>query len=160
MGMSSSLAKILGSCSLKNVGAIDGGAAAIPSNEATPKMRLATVEIRIPIRIAPRTLRAMRVSVTAIPKSESRTGAASRAPRVINVAGSFVMIPLIWSPMKAMNRPIPIAMAFWSECGRAFMMASRTPTNERMKNSIPAMKTIPNASCQGTPEPLQRSKTK
>ena len=49
-GINSNLSKMLGIFSLKSVGAIDGGDAAMPSNDAIPKMRFAIAEAKIPIK--------------------------------------------------------------------------------------------------------------
>jgi hypothetical protein len=53
--------------------------------------------------------------------------------------------------MKAMKRPIPIAIAFFNSSGIAFMIASRRPRTTSTKTARPSSTTIPIAS--GKPSP-------
>jgi hypothetical protein len=57
--------------------------------------------------------------------------------------------------MKAMNRPMPTAMAFFMEGLMAFMTASRTPSRLSSRKMRPAMKITPMRHRQGVGLPLR-----
>jgi hypothetical protein len=60
--------------------------------------------------------------------------------------------------MKAMKRPMPIAIAFFSSSGIARMIFSRIPTSTRIVTSAPSMTMIPIASGNPSPAPKTRLK--
>ena len=111
MAKSSGLAKRFGNCNLNAVGAIEGGSATMPSNLTRPNSRLTTAVPSMPMRIAPGTLRAISTIVSTTPNSASSTGGDTNFPCVTNVAGCETTMPPIFKPMKAMNNPMPTAIA-------------------------------------------------
>ena len=55
--------------------------------------------------------------------------------------------PAFWSPMNAINRPIPTDTARFSESGIESKMASLTFVSDRIMKMIPSMNTASRATC-------------
>ena len=114
---------------------------------------------RIPARNASGLRRAESQSITASPRIMSSVRW-SRTPSLTSVTGSAATRPALRRPMKVRNTPIPTAVAERRLGGMAFTMASRTGVTERIRNSTPAQKTMPRATCQGMPRLRIRVKVK
>ena len=69
-------------------------------------------------------------------------------------------MPALTSPMKAMNRPIPAAMACLSELGIASITISRTRRKVSRKKTTPETNTAANATCHDTPRPSTTERKK
>ncbi len=68
-------------------------------------------------------------------KKTRRSGEAKWAFIFTAVPGSLMIRPAFWRPMKAMKRPMPVAMPFLRLGLTALKMSSRRPTSERMRKS-------------------------
>ena len=103
----------------------------------------------MPHRIEPRTLRACSTAVVSRPaKNTIRSGEAKCAFNFTAEPGSLTMTPAFCSPMNAMNRPMPAAIAHFMLGLTALKIISRRPASDRIKNKIPDTKTVPRATCQ------------
>ena len=67
--------------------------------------------------------------------------------------GSLTISPAFCNPMKAMKSPMPAAMACFMLGLIEFMTASRAPTSDSTRNSMPDTNTAPSAVAQGTVAP-------
>jgi hypothetical protein len=105
----------------------------------------------IPTRRSPGKPIARRAIVTTIPKSVIATGQVVNSARSTGVPSPRMTSPEFTRPMKAMNSPIPIAIAFLSSSGIARMTASRSPMITRIVTASPSTTTSPIAS--GNPSP-------
>ena len=82
------------------------------------------------------------------------------SPNATVVAGLATTSPALFKPMKAMNRPMPAAMAANRALGIALTINRRTPVSVRNRKTTPEMKTRPRATRQGTPMPSTTVKVK
>ena len=97
----------------------------------------------------PRTFFTTSTDVTARPIIASSGLPEVISPNDTSVESLLLMIPAFCRPMKAMKRPIPAPMAFLSEAGMAFTMASRRFVSVRITKMIPSMNTAVRANCHG-----------
>ncbi len=67
------------------------------------------------------------------------TGQVVNGTRSTGGAAAATTSPELTSPMKAMKRPMPIAIAFFSSSGIARMIASRRPTSTRIVTARPSI---------------------
>ena len=118
-----------------------------------PKIMASKVTPIMPSRIAPRIPRAIITPMARSPNRANPTDQERTSPRLTRVAGLSTMRPAFFSPMNAMNRPIPAATALFSGSGTALMIASRTRNTVNSRNSNPEARTTPRASFQSTPMP-------
>ncbi len=114
----------------------------------------------MPMRMLPRTFAAMRMAVIIRPSIARKTGGETRLPKATVVAGLAVMIPPLMKPIRAINKPIPAATAFFKELGIALSIQSTIPVTAKMKKTIPEMTTAPKAACQDAPRPRTTVKAK
>jgi hypothetical protein len=85
------------------------------------------------------------------PKAVSNTGPWVRSPSARYVVGFWTTSPPFFRPMNAMNRPMPTAMANFSDMGMAFSNASRRFVSTRMVTRMPSTTTTAIACCQLKP---------
>ena len=69
------------------------------------------------------------------------------------VPGSLTINPAFCSPMNAMKRPMPAAIACFMLGLIAFITASRAPASDSTRNSTPDTNTAPSAVAHGTTAP-------
>ena len=131
---------------LKNVGAIDGGIEAKPENCVTPNGIPMIVVTRIPIRIPPFTLYAVRIAVTTKPMNAT-IAVLLVMLRPTSVAPLSTMIPAFWRPMNAIKRPIPTPIAFLRFAGIELTIASLTLNAVRIRKMTPSQKIAVSANC-------------
>ena len=110
--------------------------------------------ITIPIKIAAGTRVAIKIKVTIIPKIESNEVPDVRCPNETIVESLATIKPALANPIKAMNKPIPAAMATFKSCGIMLMIVSRILKNVSNKKIMAATKTPAIAVCQGTFIPM------
>jgi hypothetical protein len=109
-----------------------------------------------PIRIPPRTPRATSVPVTSSPTTNTKVGHDAIELSMPSPTGTVVPAasgtrrtnPASTSPMNAMNRPIPTAIAALSEGGTMLNTAVRKPVAARTSTTSPSTTTRPMASGQ------------
>ena len=130
------------------VGASDGGGARMPWKRTKPARPAASPVARVPITIAPGARRASSAAVRSVPPIATRVGGAARRPRPMIVPGTGRTIPAHSKPTSAISRPIPAAIACFSESGMASIRRSRRPTSERTRKAMPARQLVPSATCQ------------
>ena len=94
---------------------------------------------------------ARRPIVMRIPTIVMITGQVVNGARSTGVPVPRTTSPEFVRPMNAMKRPIPIAIAFFSSIGIAFMIASRRPTSTRIVTARPSTTTRPIASGKLSP---------
>ena len=114
-----------------------------------PMIVAATMEIsRAPLRLTA-------VSTTATMMEMAATMAVGlvRSPSARNVDSSAAMNPPPCSPMKAMNKPMPMPMAHLRDTGMASMTALRKPQSTSSKMRMPSRNTTAMATRQSTPRP-------
>ena len=109
----------------------------------------------IPISRAPGTLRMTRMPVITRPMTDRSPAPEVTSPRSTSVAGLSMTIPPPLRPIRAMKRPIPAPIAFLSDRGRAFTIASRTFVRVSTMNMRPSMRTAVRANCHEYPMPRQ-----
>ncbi len=108
------------------------------------------------IRIAPGTLRTSRIRVSSAQTMNTSTGQPSRWPLppswsgtvVCAASGIRVTKPPSTKPIRAMKRPMPMAMALRRPSGTAFITRSRRPVATSSMIAKPARTTMPIASGQ------------
>ena len=144
--MATSKAPIISSCI--KVGAILGGAATRPSIFTSPISAATMVIPRIPIIMAPGTLRIERMAITTKPSAASRVSMFVKSPRVRYVAPLATIIPPLLRPIKPTNKPTPAPIAMRILRGILSIIQRRKRVTLIMTNSTPAIKTAPNATCQ------------
>jgi hypothetical protein len=105
-----------------------------------------TVVRMIPTSRSPGKPTARSAIVITIPTTVMITGHVVKGARSTIVPCPWTTIPDVVSPMNAMNRPIPIAIAFFSSSGIALMIASRSPRSTRIVIASPSTTTRPIAS--------------
>ncbi len=111
----------------------------------------------IPIKRSPRTPRARSAIVNISPTKVTNAGhVVSRARSTTGVP--CTTIPELTSPMKAMNRPMPIAIAFFRSSGIASMIRSRMPERTRIVTAMPSTTMSPIAAGNERPSPATRPK--
>ena len=96
---------------------------------------------------APRTFLTTRTEVIARPIMASNGAPLVISPSETSVASSWEMTPAFCNPIKAMKSPIPAPIAFLSEAGMAFTMASRRFVSVSMTKMIPSRNTAVSANC-------------
>ena len=143
-----------GMSSLPNVPASAVGPNVQPVQLDSPRNQPITVSTRMPISMAPLTLRACSTAISTIPARVSRAVGVFRLPSATVVAGLATTSPAFFRPMKAMNRPMPAAVAASRGLGIERTISWRTPTSVSSRKAIPEMKTQPSAVSHGTPMPL------
>ena len=114
-----------------------------------PMIVAATMEIsRAPLRLTA-------VSTTATMMEMAATMAVGlvRSPSARNVDSSAAMNPPPFSPMNAMNKPMPMPMARLRDTGMASMTALRKPQSTSSKMRMPSRNTTAMATRQSTPRP-------
>ena len=74
-------------------------------------------------------------------------------PSATRVAGSDTIIPPFTSPINAINRPIPAATAYLSDCGIDLTINFLSPAIDIIKYNIPDTKTAARACCHVSPIP-------
>ena len=152
--------------SLRNTGAGEAGAAKIVAGSCVtilpPTGTINPSNVMKPMlsTIAPGTRRATRMAVRAMPARQSQTGPAVKSPCETKVAEFATITPPFFRPMNAMKRPMPHVTAIFRWCGIAAMIFSRTPVTESARKITPLTKTMPSASCHGTPRAPQIVKVK
>lgn len=126
----------------------------IPSgNGTTPKIMPTTPVNRIPAIMPPLKPRATRASVSTSPNTASNTGPCVKSPSFRYVTGSATTIPPFFRPIKAMNSPMPTAMANFRLRGMALSTASRRLVRTNSVTSRPSTTTTAIACCQERPMP-------
>ena len=118
------------------------------------------VVARMPQRMPPRTLAITRPAVIKRPIMARRAVPSVIFPRLIRVASLLTIMPAFCMPIKAINRPIPAPMAFFSVPGMAFRSQERTLVSVRMIKRIPSKSTAVRANCQLYPIPRHTVYTK
>jgi hypothetical protein len=113
---------------------------------------------RIPKSIDPRTRRTWRTAVSISPKKKIMRSIdpklgfnLTRVPGFNTppwIEAEVTINPAFCSPINAINRPIPTAMAFFILGLMAFKIISLTPTRESRRNRTPEINTTPNPTCQ------------
>ena len=84
------------------------------------------------------------------PKIVSSTGGAESRPSVTSVPGESTIRPPHCNPIEATSRPMPTAIACFSDAGITTIRRSRNPTVAVRMNSAPAIATAPSAIRHGT----------
>ncbi len=148
----------ISSCS--NVGDSEGGRLATPRNSLSPASQAAALDVKMPMRMAPRTPRIMSTAMTANPTVATSTGALLRSPSVTSVPEEPTITPAHCRPTIAISSPIPTGMARVSGSGIAVISSSRRPKPAVTRNTRPAMATAPSATGQGTPLPATTANAK
>jgi hypothetical protein len=112
-----------------------------------PVRRAITVVIRMLSNSAPGTRRTNRTIVMSRPSSVvASTGVVGNTNATGGLGGAWPMIrPPSKNPMNRMNRPMPTAIAFFSDSGTAFMIASRRPTSTSTSTTMPSSTMTPMA---------------
>ena len=136
-----------------NVGASDGGAARRPWYGTRPSATAAPPVASVPARIAPRYRRARSTPTSSVPPIATSTAGWCRSPSRTSVPGAARTTPAHSRPTSARRRPIPAAMACFSDAGIASISRSRSPTSERTRKRTPAMQFAPSATCHEQPSP-------
>ena len=108
----------------------------------------------MPQRKAPGTRRAISTAVSARAGARRRVGGECRSPSVTSVPGDATMSPAHSSPIVAISRPMPAAIACLSDAGIAVISRSRRPMPAVRTKSMPAMATPPSATRHGTFIPM------
>ena len=88
--------------------------------------------------------------MTTSPASATKTGGARRSLRVTRVPGDATMTPAHCSPIIAISRPMPAAIACFSEAGMVVISFSRRPNPAVAVNRSPDTATPPSATSHGT----------
>ena len=114
------------------------------------RITASTVEARIEIRMAPRTLRTCSTIASTRPKTNTRIGQVPRLPSERMVPPSPTTKPALVSPMSVMNRPMPTPIAVFSGAGTARKTAVRNPVSTRIRMSTPSITMTPIASAHVT----------
>ena len=78
----------------------------------------------------------------------------ARSPSASTVEASETITMPPFSPMNAMNRPMPMPMARRSPTGIASMMALRSPQTTSSRMTMPSRNTTAMATRQSTPTPV------
>ena len=132
--------------------------ATLSGSSSTPKISPSAVEVRIPIRIAPRTSRAVRMIITSRPPSATSCAPPVSTPRPMPVAGSETVMPASRNPTSAMNRPMPTPIDSLISFGTARMIASRRPAITSTSAIRPSITTHAIATGHSSLRPRIRSK--
>ena len=135
-----------------------GNCATLSGPSSTPKINPSAVLARMPIRIAPRTPRAVSTIITSSPARATSCGPPVRMPRPMPVASLLTVIPASRNPTSAMKRPMPTPIESLISCGTARMIASRRPASTSTSATRPSITTHAIATCQGSLRPRIRSK--
>ena len=106
-----------------------------------------------PMNKAPGTLRANKTMVTIKPKTVNQTCGSDQLVMVTNDLALPTTMPPCFNPVKAMNNPIPTAMAAFKLAGIALITTSRTFKTVTSMKRREATKTPASAVCQGIPMP-------
>ena len=121
----------------------------------TPNTMPSTAVTRMPMSRLPWTLRAMSPAVSMRPQQASSGPGWVTWPRATTVASFFTTMPAFWSPMKAMNMPMPTTMAYLRFMGTASMSSWRTCVTVSSRNTMPEKNTAPRATVQCRPRTPQ-----
>lgn len=76
------------------------------------------------------------------------TGQLLRSPCFTSVALSPMTMPAFFSAIRPRNRPMPAAIAIFSDLGMALTIHSRTGSTLITRKITPEMNTQPSATCQ------------
>ena len=106
-----------------------------------PKIAVTT----IPIKIAPGTFIAIKMTVKVKPKSVIQTAGELNLPKVTKLESLLTMSLPFCKPMKAMNKPIPAEIAYFKSCGIASTTFARSFKTVIKMNKPDATKTAANA---------------
>ena len=110
------------------------------------------VTMIIPSKIAPFTLRAVKMAMMNRPRRDIIIVVLPLIePKPRRVASLLTTIPADCKPMKATKSPIPALMPIFRDFGIAFIMASRMLVSVRTAKIAPSMNTAVRAMCQDTP---------
>ena len=112
------------------------------------------VDAAIEIKRAPSTRRATRAAATSKPTANTRIRSEARSAASETIGdppSGCTTIPAFTKPMKAMNRPIPIAIARFRSSGIARNTASRKPVSTRTEIASPSITITPIASGHDIP---------
>ncbi len=104
----------------------------------------------MPQSSAPGTRRAISTAVSASAATASSTGRLCRSPSVTSVPGAATTRPAHCSPIIAISRPMPPAIACLMGSGIAVIRRSRRPIPAVRMNTRPATATPPSAMGHGT----------
>ena len=131
-----------------------GGSTRVPKSESAKSA--AAVERRMPMRMAPRTLRTIKAAVTTSPKTAisatgSRTRLALKVTLVTGLARTRFACP---RPITVRNRPMPAAMPRFKSGGMARKTASRAPASTSSTTTTPSSTMTPMAVCHDSPAPF------
>jgi len=117
-----------------------------------PRGKPSSAVATIPISMAPGTLNAIRIDVSATPKKTIKTGLLVNSPIMTNTSvvpvdggGVLTTMPPYSSPIKAIKRPIPTATPYFMEFGTASTSLPHTRKIDKMMNTVPEIKTAPKA---------------
>ena len=144
--------KILCHSNFINVELIDGGILTIElGNSITPIGIPIIVVMIIPKNNAPLTFLATNIPVITIPINDKRIVLFLTSPNASIVAPSPITTPAASSPNRAINKPIPIEIAFFILTGIESTIASRTLNNVNNIKIKPSNKTAVSANSNEYP---------
>ena len=109
-------------------------------------MTASTVLAAMPMRMAPRTCRAIRTAISNRPTTNTSVGQPRRPPSAPSCSGVPLPArtkPASTKPISAMNSPIPAAIAFFSGAGMARKTAVRKPVSTSAVMTSPSITTMP-----------------
>ena len=117
------------------------------SNVTSPSGMAAMVDTMMPMKSDPFTLRAMRTPDRTI-ANKPNIIVGVKLPKPTSVPSWATMMPAFFSPMKAMNIPIPTDMAYLRFNGMAYSIFSRILKNVIIINIKPSIRSMASACCQ------------
>lgn len=132
---------------LKSIGSMLGGTSIAPLKCVTPNGIPMKVVMRMPRSKEPGTLRFTRIEHSRVPMIARRTCGEWRSPKDAIVEGLETIMPALLIPMKAMNKPIPGAMALRKDIGNASTIFSRNPVIDMRMKMMPSIRTAVSANC-------------
>ena len=153
-GRPATLSGQLGTVSAQPVGlGVPSAPNAGPGSAIASTISAMAVAARMPMRIAPRVLRATRIAVIARPSTNTSTGQPRRLPVAPSWTGTVPApvrrtMPASTRPISARNRPMPTAIAIRSCAGMARNTATRKPVSTSTVITMPSITMRPIASAQ------------
>ena len=105
----------------------------------------------MPMSKPPLTCFANKILVINKPNKVNNTAGSFILPNVTKVALSETIMCAFLKPMKATNKPIPTPIDVFSTCGIPSTILLRTLVTVKITNTVPEIKTAPNAVCQLSP---------
>lgn len=133
------------------VGSIEGGVDIRPVYFMIPKVIPNMAAINIPQRIAPLIFLIKRMLVIINPRRARIVAGLNMSPKVTKVEGCFIIRPASIRPTKAINNPMPQAIACLKDSGMASISFSRSLVRVNIIKITPSIKTQPSAVCQEIP---------